>query len=417
MEVDNYMKKLKDWTKIPLATIIILTTIILVVLYISSASGGGSGGGTYPSGGWYPGSGGVSLSVGQMSTANLDSLKNVNNAHIEIGCNYKGAGSWSDQVDIGSYTTSFGSATGCTIPSSQTVNVNAGQATYVTPTYAQDTQTSTPTPVPKCTPNWACAIPLTGYEYDKNDCGGIQRPNPMCNPTSTPTPVPKCTPNWACAIPLTGYEYDKNDCGGIQRPNPMCNPTSTPTYTPIVTTPVVTYTPIVTTPVVTYTPIVTTPVMTRDRTVRIGPTVNLRPVKDDIIISEDGLIELYIDNPVINEEIMHADVKISVPSGISMNGQGFGNAESAGILHGVFDIYPGQAITIQMTIKAEKTGEFLTKFSGLYWLGDNKNNYQPISLTHTIKVREIPEEEFDIIKWLEKLLKNIFGMWLIKDCI
>ena len=364
MEVDNYMKKLKDWTKIPLATIIILTTIILVVLYISSASGGGSGGGTYPSGGWYPGSGGVSLSVGQMSTANLDSLKNVNNAHIEIGCNYKGAGSWSDQVDIGSYTTSFGSATGCTIPSSQTVNVNAGQATYVTPTYAQDTQTSTPTPVPKCTPNWACAIPLTGYEYDKNDCGGIQRPNPMCNPTSTPT-----------------------------------------------------YTPIVTTPVVTYTPIVTTPVMTRDRTVRIGPTVNLRPVKDDIIISEDGLIELYIDNPVINEEIMHADVKISVPSGISMNGQGFGNAESAGILHGVFDIYPGQAITIQMTIKAEKTGEFLTKFSGLYWLGDNKNNYQPISLTHTIKVREIPEEEFDIIKWLEKLLKNIFGMWLIKDCI
>ena len=364
MEVDNYMKKLKDWTKIPLATIIILTTIILVVLYISSASGGGSGGGTYPSGGWYPGSGGVSLSVGQMSTANLDSLKNVNNAHIEIGCNYKGAGSWSDQVDIGSYTTSFGSATGCTIPSSQTVNVNAGQATYVTPTYAQDTQTSTPTPVPKCTPNWACAIPLTGYEYDKNDCGGIQRPNPMCNPTSTPT-----------------------------------------------------YTPIVTTPVVTYTPIVTTPVMTRDRTVRIGPTVNLRPVKDDIIISEDGLIELYIDNPVINEEIMHADVKISVPSGISMNGQGFGNAESAGILHGVFDIYPGQAITIQMTIKAEKTGEFLTKFSGLYWLGDNKNNYQPISLIHTIKVREIPEEEFDIIKWLEKLLKNIFGMWLIKDCI
>lgn len=59
----------------------------------------------------------------------------------------------------------------------------------------------------------------------------------------------------------------------------------------------------------------------------------MRPVKDDIGKSEDGLIELYIDNPSVNDVVMNIDVRISVPSGISIYGQGFGDAGSAGVLH------------------------------------------------------------------------------------
>lgn len=154
-------------------------------------------------------------------------------------------------------------------------------------------------------------------------------------------------------------------------------------------------------------------------TFRVGPTVNLRPVKDDISKSEDGLIELYIDNPSVNDVVMNTDVRISVPSGIGIYGQGFGDAGSAGVLHGTFDIPPGKSRTIQMTIRAEKTGEFLIKFSGLYWPGDNKDEFQPISLTHNFKVHDltvpnttpkiVSEDKFDIIRWCLGFLDKILG--------
>lgn len=168
-------------------------------------------------------------------------------------------------------------------------------------------------------------------------------------------------------------------------------------------------------------PILDTPTPKPKDTFRTGPTVSLRPVKDDISKSEDGLIELYMDNPSVNDVVMYADVRISVPSGIGIYGQGFGDTGSAGVLHGTFDIPPGKSRTIQMLVKGEKTGEFLIKFGGLYWPGEDKDAFQPISLTHNFKVRDLAvptvvatpkivnEEGFNIIKWLSELFEKIFG--------
>lgn len=173
-------------------------------------------------------------------------------------------------------------------------------------------------------------------------------------------------------------------------------------------------------PIPTITTVETIPNIPKE-TFRVGPTVNLRPVKDDISKYEDGLIELYIDNPSVNDVIMNADVRISVPSGISVYGQGFGDAGFAGIVHGTFNIAPGKSRTIQMTIKAERTGEFLIKFSGLYWPGNNKDAFEPISLTHNFKVRDLSvptvvttpkivnEGRFDIVRWFSDLLDKILG--------
>jgi hypothetical protein len=127
---------------------------------------------------------------------------------------------------------------------------------------------------------------------------------------------------------------------------------------------------------------------------RVGPTVVLRPVNDVITENEDGLVELYIDNPSLNDVTLNVDARISVPSGIHVFGEGFGQAGAAGTVYGVFSIPPGSARTIYINIKGEKVGSSTVHFSGMYWPGDNKDNYNPISLTHPFEVKE-PSANFE----------------------
>jgi hypothetical protein len=163
------------------------------------------------------------------------------------------------------------------------------------------------------------------------------------------------------------------------------NVTATPTPTPNATQ--TTVQPTATTPVVTTqvpTAVATTEV--KEGKFRVGPTVRIRPVNDVISKDQDGLIELYMDNPSLNEVTLSVDARISVPSGIHVYGQSFGEAGAAGMVYGKFDVPPGSARTINIVIKAEKMGDFSAQFSGLYWPGNNKDAYQPISLTHPFKV-------------------------------
>ena len=74
---------------------------------------------------------------------------------------------------------------------------------------------------------------------------------------------------------------------------------------------------------------------------RVGPTVVLRPANDVITENEDGLVELYIDNPSLNEVTLNVDARISVPSGIHVSGQGFAQAGAAGTVYGTFSVPPG----------------------------------------------------------------------------
>lgn len=122
---------------------------------------------------------------------------------------------------------------------------------------------------------------------------------------------------------------------------------------------------------------------------RVGPTVVLRPVEDQITIRQDGLVELYIDNPSLNEATLHVDLRVSVPSGLHVYGQGFSLAGAAGTLYGQLDVRPGSAQTVYMNIKASESAvgkNFYIHFSGLYYAGENKDLYNPISLTHPIWV-------------------------------
>ncbi len=121
---------------------------------------------------------------------------------------------------------------------------------------------------------------------------------------------------------------------------------------------------------------------------RVGPTVTLRPVNDVIDKSQDGLVELYMNNPSLNDVTLTADVQIAVPSGIHVYGEGFGYGAAAGTVAGTFTVPPGIVRTIHINIKADKVGDFTVHFTGLYWPDGDKDAFQQISLTHPLTVKE-----------------------------
>ncbi|MDP2767349.1 MAG: PGF-CTERM sorting domain-containing protein [Candidatus Methanoperedens sp.] len=128
---------------------------------------------------------------------------------------------------------------------------------------------------------------------------------------------------------------------------------------------------------------------------RVGPTVNLRPVTEVIERNQDGIVELYMDNSDLNDVTLTVEARITAPSGIHVYGQGFALAGAAGVVMGKFEVPPGTARTISVNIKADESariGSHSIKFTGLYYPGDNKDNYQPLSLTYPVTVKEASKE-------------------------
>ena len=131
---------------------------------------------------------------------------------------------------------------------------------------------------------------------------------------------------------------------------------------------------------------------------RVGPVVKLRPVNDEIDSSRDGLVELSFSNPSLNDVALHGDFYVSVPSGIHVYGQGLGLATAAGTAYGQFTAPPGTARTIYLNIKADETAvgkTYFIHFIGQYWPGDNKDAFNPFSLTHPFTVLEASPNPHD----------------------
>ncbi|MDO9097591.1 MAG: hypothetical protein Q7U60_05685 [Candidatus Methanoperedens sp.] len=167
-----------------------------------------------------------------------------------------------------------------------------------------------------------------------------------------------------------------------------------PTTVPPTTVPPTTVPP-TTVPPTTVPPILTTPTQSK---FRVGPSVTLRPVTDVIEENQDGIVELFMNNPSLNDVTLNVDAQVSVPAGLHVSGENFGQAAGAGVVAGTFSVPPGKARTISITIKADKSarkGSHTIQFTGLYYPGDNKDAYQPLSLTYSITVKaaskEIPE--------------------------
>jgi len=88
---------------------------------------------------------------------------------------------------------------------------------------------------------------------------------------------------------------------------------------------------------------------------------------------------------------LHVDLRVSVPSGLHVYGQGFGLAGAAGTLYGQLDVRPGSAQTVYMNVKASESAvgkNFYVHFSGIYYPGENKDLFNSVSLTHPIRVTQ-----------------------------
>jgi uncharacterized protein YegL len=127
---------------------------------------------------------------------------------------------------------------------------------------------------------------------------------------------------------------------------------------------------------------------TKDKQFRVGPTVRLRPLNSEINKSADGLVELFMNNPSLNDVTLEVDVSVDVPSDIYINAEDGGMSGGAGAITGHFTVPPGSSRTVTLHIKGEKTGTYNVHFGGMYWPGDNKDKWNPLSLDNSFAVEE-----------------------------
>jgi len=168
-------------------------------------------------------------------------------------------------------------------------------------------------------------------------------------------------------------------------PSPIPTPTLTPTPSP---TPIPGVTPAPTP--VSATP---TPSVNSEGKFRMGPKVRLRPRNDVIAPNSDGLIELYMSNPALNDVTLTVQVWVDIPTGIDVTGEGFAMDVAAGTANALFEVTPGTSKAIHVNIRPIESYEERTVFihaSGYYWPGQNKDNSYPISWTHSFKIQPKP---------------------------
>ena len=121
---------------------------------------------------------------------------------------------------------------------------------------------------------------------------------------------------------------------------------------------------------------------------RTGPTIALRPVNDVISWNQDGLVEVLFRNPILNDLAMEVELSVSIPSGFHLYGDGLATDVAAGTASAHYVVAPGHSRTIYLSIKAAKTGQTTIHFSANYWPADNKDLFNPISLSHPFTVTE-----------------------------
>lgn len=129
-------------------------------------------------------------------------------------------------------------------------------------------------------------------------------------------------------------------------------------------------------------------VATKEQTFRVGPTVRLRPLNSEINKSADGLVEVFMNNPNLNDCTLEVDMAVDVPSDIYIYAEDGGLTGGAGTVTGHFTVPPGASRTITLHIKGENVGTFPVHFSGMYWPGNSKDKWNPINLDSSFEVKE-----------------------------
>ena len=122
---------------------------------------------------------------------------------------------------------------------------------------------------------------------------------------------------------------------------------------------------------------------------------SLNPVISVIDEEKDGIVYLSIENPPLNEVVLHIDVLVLASKGIHIYPEGKEWTVTTGAAYVHRKIYPGKATITSIHLKADKnanTGSYTLMFTGLYYPENNKNLFKSVSIQCPITVKEPSKE-------------------------
>ena len=125
------------------------------------------------------------------------------------------------------------------------------------------------------------------------------------------------------------------------------------------------------------------------------PTVTLHLVKDRFKPGEQGIIELSVRNPNVNDIALMGELNVKVPSNLAVEGGDV--VGGGGYYSSTFIAKPGtsRTQTLYITCLDAEPGRYLIHAKVYYYPEGNRENYQEISLTKPIVVETPPPIPLD----------------------
>ncbi|RJS69426.1 DUF11 domain-containing protein [ANME-2 cluster archaeon] len=114
-------------------------------------------------------------------------------------------------------------------------------------------------------------------------------------------------------------------------------------------------------------------------------SVKLHGERTDVVLGEDILLRLSAVN-LITKPVMHVQVIIIPPSGMSVASSGF-VMSGGGQFTSTYEIEPGVGREIEVRIVANQVGDFTVEGRVVYYFGDDIENFEDYTLKLPIKVR------------------------------
>jgi len=114
-------------------------------------------------------------------------------------------------------------------------------------------------------------------------------------------------------------------------------------------------------------------------------SVKLHGEKTDVVIGDDILLKLSAVN-LITKPVMHVQVIIIPPSGMSVTSSGFAMS-GAGQFTSDYEIKPGVGRDIEVRIVANQVGDFVVEGRVIYYFGDDMAGAEDYTLELPIRVR------------------------------